>query len=395
MLLWGRERWGCCSGSFPQRRVSPWPRFSCSVPLCALPIPELDGEPGLIRANYGPLLADVPWAEARLSAAVLGHHQESSPWWLASTLLTKPLCVGRGGRLLATINLLWAGQGPWGPGMCRAQGLSLQGPAAPSSPGSSCGFRHVAPRAVCLPCAGSVLTWAWDGAPAALPPSLLQRKGRTLRDPGAGQTPSIRCSWEGQTLVLLPSLPPRCCLCTLATRLGAPVPGAGAAEHAAGSLFSKWSGPRPPSVGWRSVFVSLRPLHSCRAPRCLLSVFPARCKSPSGGLWVFRWQLCLALPGALRCPGTFCARRSWDCCKMGWPRGFLLWPWASPAPSARAEASPTPGMPCRAVRVGWGCSRAGPYGSVVLSSPTLRSGTLLCAEPAGEGLSCCKGCDSG
>lgn len=83
-----------------------------------------------------------------------------------------------------------------------------------------------------------------------------------------------------------PSLPPHCCLCTLFTRLGAPVPGA---EHSAVSLFSKWSGPRPPGVRWRSVFVSLRPLHSCRAPCCLLSILAAHCRSPSGRLWVFRW----------------------------------------------------------------------------------------------------------
>lgn len=80
---------------------------------------------------------------------------------------------------------------------------------------------------------------------------------------------------------------------------------------------------------------------------------------------------------------------------MGWPQGLLLWPWASPVLSARAKASPTPGMSCRAVRVGWGCSHAWPYGSVVLSSPVLCSRILLCAEPAGKGLFCCKGCDSG
>lgn len=40
--------------------VSLRPRSGCSAPLCVPPILELNGKPGLIRANYGPLLVDLP-----------------------------------------------------------------------------------------------------------------------------------------------------------------------------------------------------------------------------------------------------------------------------------------------------------------------------------------------
>lgn len=124
--------------------------------------------------------------------------------------------------MLATVNLLLAGQGPWGPGMSRAPGLLLQpgpGPVAPSHPWLQLWFPALFPSllatkasgAVCLPCPGSVLTWAWDEAPSAAPlPSLLQRKG-VLNPPGPScRSDPVRSLLGRAEPARLSSFPPFC-----------------------------------------------------------------------------------------------------------------------------------------------------------------------------------------
>lgn len=168
------------------------------------------GEPDGCRANYSPPGGAASRAGA-LNIAVLGHHQESSPRVPCQHPFHKATLCVRGGRLLVTINLLLAGQGRWGPGMCRSLGLPVPaalGPLAPSHPLAPAvvsgalpvAAGHGASEGTRLPHPGSLLTWAWD---KALSPVLLLfvPQGEAIQDPGAGQVPA-GASWAEQTLKL-------------------------------------------------------------------------------------------------------------------------------------------------------------------------------------------------
>lgn len=141
--------------------------------------------------------------------------------------------------------------GPW---HVPSSGLVTAGPCGPFQPWLSLWFPARCPTS-------RAFAVRWLHADVGLGqgsccPTAISPADERLNPPGpwVGLTP-IQQMPMGRADPGSSSLPPRCSFCTLATRLRAPVLGAGAAEHAVGSLFSKWSGPRPPSVGWRSGFV--------------------------------------------------------------------------------------------------------------------------------------------
>lgn len=103
--------------------------------------------------------------------------------------------------MLGTINLLAAGQGPRGPGMCQSLSLPVPAGLGPLVPLQLLWFPACFPLPLAmelpkLPHPSSLLTWAWNKA--FFPALPFVPWGETFQDLGEGQVPA-GVSWVGQT----------------------------------------------------------------------------------------------------------------------------------------------------------------------------------------------------